>query len=53
MESRYFVKFIGDKHVTVAIANSSEEANTLKHNQFEETTQSFYQWVQNQTRKVS
>ncbi|MEM9952608.1 MAG: hypothetical protein AAF846_13465 [Chloroflexota bacterium] len=53
METRYFVKFIGDKHVTLAVASNTQEAETLKHNKFEETTQHFYQWVQSQTRKIS
>ena len=49
---RYFVKFIGTKNVTLAIAQNQDEATVLATNQFEETTQSFYTWVQNQTQVV-
>lgn len=52
METRYFVKFIGDKNVTLAIAYSQDEATTLKRNQFEETTENFYKWVQSQTQRI-
>jgi len=53
METRYFVKFIGDKHVTVAIAHNVNEAQTLIRNQFEETTQTFYHWVRSHTSKIT
>jgi len=52
METRYFVKFIGDKHVTLAKAQTRAQAETLKSNQFEETTAQFYRWVQAQTNRV-
>ncbi len=52
METRYFVKFIGDKHVTLAVARSVNEAQVLIRNQFEETTAEFYSWVQSQTCKI-
>lgn len=52
METRYFVKFVGDKNVTVAVAKSSEEANILKQNQYEETTREFYNWVLSNTSKI-
>ena len=52
MDTRYFVKFIGDKHVTLAVANSNNEAETLIRNQFEETTPEFYSWVQSHPQKL-
>lgn len=52
MEMRYFIKFIGDKNVTLAVAHNNNEATVLKNNQFEETTAEFYQWVRAQTQKV-
>ncbi len=52
METRYFVKFVGDKHVTLAVARNRTEASMLKSNQFEETTQTFYQWVQSKTQQI-
>jgi hypothetical protein len=52
MDTRYFVKFIGDKHVTLAVARSNSEAETLIRNQFEETTPEFYRWVQAQTKQI-
>lgn len=53
MGTRYFVKFIGDKHVTVALAHNTEEAQTLIRNQFEETTENFYRWVQANTQPLN
>ncbi len=53
MDTRYFVKFIGDKHVTVALAKTASEAKALQNNQFEETTAEFYNWVREKTRKIS
>lgn len=53
METRYFVKFIGDKHVTVAIAQTPADAEILLANQYEETTEAFYNWVRSNTRKIS
>lgn len=53
METRYFVKFVGDKNVTLAVAHTNNEVIVLKNNQFEETTPEFYQWVRSQTRKVN
>lgn len=53
METRYFLKFIGDKHVTLAVAHTNNEAELLIHNQFEETTAEFYAWVRSQTTKLS
>ncbi|MGB7340580.1 MAG: hypothetical protein WBC91_16910 [Phototrophicaceae bacterium] len=52
MENRYFVKFIGTKNVTLAVARNQDEAVVLQRNQFEETTQSFYSWVQSQTQTI-
>lgn len=52
METRYFVKFIGDKNVTLAVARSRAEARILTDNQYEETTKSFYEWLRSQTRKI-
>lgn len=40
METRYFLKFIGTKNVTLAVARSHNEATILRRNQYEETTQS-------------
>lgn len=53
MNTRYFVKFIGDKNVTVAVARSENDAETLLANNYEETTADFYNWVQSNTRKIS
>lgn len=52
MQTRYFVKFIGDKHVTVAKAQNPYQAEILLNNQYEETTLAFYTWVQQNTRQV-
>lgn len=52
METRYFVKFIGDKHVTIATAHNESEADTLVVNQFEETTETFFEWVKSQTQRI-
>lgn len=52
METRYFVKFIGPKNVVLALAHDNNEVLTLKGNQFEETTVTFYKWIQSQTRKI-
>ena len=52
MQIRYFVKFIGDKFVTLAKAHDDAEASTLIHNQYEETTESFYNWVRTQTAQL-
>lgn len=52
METRYFVKFIGDKNVTLALAHTESEAEILVNNQFEETTAEFYEWVRSQTSEV-
>lgn len=52
METRYFVKFIGDKNVTLAVARNQNEAAVLQQNQFEETSQSFFSWVQAKTQIV-
>ena len=51
METRYFVKFIGDTFVTVAKAQDAAEAQTLIDNQYEETTDDFYDWVRSITRR--
>ncbi|MEM6282731.1 MAG: hypothetical protein AAF787_11100 [Chloroflexota bacterium] len=53
METRYFVKFIGDKHVTIAKAHNVAEAAVLIDNQYEETTEFFYNWVRQQTAQVA
>ncbi len=53
MGTKYFVKFIGDKHVTVAVARNEEEAQTLSRNHFEETTETFYNWVRSNTQPLS
>jgi hypothetical protein len=52
METRYFVKFIGDKNVTLAVAYKPAEVEMLRRNHYEETTQSFYQWVQQHTHRI-
>ena len=53
METRYFVKFIGEQYVTLAVAHSDEEAAVLLANQFEPTTEEFYHWLQEQTAQVA
>lgn len=53
MVIRYFVKFIGTMNVTLALAHDEIEATILKRNQFEETTEAFYTWLQSQTQKIS
>jgi hypothetical protein len=53
METRYFVKFIGEKHVTIAKAKSPNEVETLRRNHYEETTHTFYSWVYQNTQKAS
>ena len=50
---QYFVKFIGDRHVTVAKAYSEYEADVLRRNQYEPTTPEFYEWVRRTTRPVT
>jgi hypothetical protein len=52
METRYFVKFIGDKHVTIAKAATQNETEILRRNQYEETTENFYQWLSQNTRRI-
>ncbi len=49
METRYFVKFVGEKHVTVAKARNTQDVETLLRNQYEETTEIFYNWVRENT----
>ena len=53
METRYFVKFVGDTFVTVAKAHSDTEAETLLDNQYEETTEEFFDWVRSNTSELS
>jgi hypothetical protein len=53
MDVQYFVKFIGDRYVTVAKARSSSEADTLRRNQYEPTTPEFYHWVRDNTRPLA
>lgn len=53
METRYFVKFIGDQYVTLAVAHNDNEAAILLDNQFEPTTEEFYRWLQAQTKQIA
>ncbi|MCC6617093.1 MAG: hypothetical protein IT320_26710 [Anaerolineae bacterium] len=53
METRYFVKFIGEQFVTLAVAHNDKEAATLLANQFEPTTEEFYHWLQEQTKQIA
>ncbi|MCI0712636.1 MAG: hypothetical protein L0154_20945 [Chloroflexi bacterium] len=52
MDIQYFVKFIGDKHVTVAKAYNENEAKVLRTNQYEKTTPQFYEWVRSKTNLI-
>ena len=51
--TRYSIKFIGDRNVTLAGAYNECAVETLKTNQFEETTENFYKWAQLQTSPIS
>ncbi|MCL4246794.1 MAG: hypothetical protein KJ065_01445 [Anaerolineae bacterium] len=53
METRYFVKFIGDQYVTLAVAHDDNESAILLDNQFEPTTEEFYRWLQAQTKQIA
>ena len=53
METRYFVKFVGEKHVTVAKARTAQEVETLLTNQYEETTESFFNWIRDNTTQIA
>jgi hypothetical protein len=52
MTIKYFVKFIGDRNVTLAKARDHEQEQILRHNNYEETTEEFYQWVRSETQPV-
>lgn len=51
-DTRYFVKFIGDKNVSLAKAHTEQEAELLRRNQYESASESFYNWVRQNTRPV-
>lgn len=53
MQTKYFVKFIGDKNVTLAKAHDSHEEEVLVDNNYEETTQQFYNWLRSQTSLIT
>ncbi len=52
METQYYVKFIGMKHVVVAKAQNSAETRILQQNQYEKCTRDFYEWVCSNTRLI-
>ncbi len=53
MTTKYFVKFIGDKNVTLAKAHNRHQENILRRNNYEQTTEQFYQWVRSHTRLMT
>jgi len=50
--TQYFVKFISDKNVTIAKAETETDAKILMQNQYEPTTPEFYQWVIENTTRI-
>lgn len=52
MTTKYFLKFIGDKNVTLAKAHDHEQEQILRRNNYEETTEEFYQWIWAETQPV-
>lgn len=52
MATQFFVKYIGDRYVTVAKAKTEQEAHILHSNDYQTCSESFYKWVIENTRKL-